>query len=51
MVQEIVKKHGAVELVTGVQFCPYCLSTNMEDSEKTVKCLDCGMGKNKSGRR
>jgi hypothetical protein len=50
MVQEIVKKH-AVELVTGVKFCPYCLSTNMEDSEKTVKCLTCGMGKNKSGKR
>jgi hypothetical protein len=50
MVQEIVKRNS-VELVTGITFCPYCLSTNVEETDTFTVCRDCGMGKNKSGRR
>lgn len=30
--------------------CPYCGSSNIENSEKEVKCSDCGMGKYKDAK-
>jgi transcription initiation factor TFIIIB Brf1 subunit/transcription initiation factor TFIIB len=33
------------------QKCPWCQGTNVEEDQNIVKCLDCGMGKYKSGRQ
>jgi DNA-directed RNA polymerase subunit RPC12/RpoP len=33
-----------------VNTCPYCGSANTENSEKEVKCFDCGMGKYKDSK-
>jgi len=30
--------------------CPYCGSSNIEDTGKEIKCLDCRMGKYKDGK-
>ncbi len=32
------------------QKCGSCGSTNLEENEDMVKCLDCGMGKYRAGR-
>ncbi len=32
------------------QKCSSCGSTNLEEDEDMVKCLDCGMGKYRAGR-
>jgi hypothetical protein len=29
---------------------PYCGSSNIENTDKEIKCLDCGMGKYKVGK-
>jgi hypothetical protein len=34
-----------------IKFCLNCGSTNIEENNETIKCLSCGMGKNKSGKR
>jgi transcription initiation factor TFIIIB Brf1 subunit/transcription initiation factor TFIIB len=34
-----------------VKICPYCGSSNIENTDKEIKCLDCGMGKYKDGKR
>ena len=37
-----------------VKDCPYCGSSNIESTEKEIKCLDCTMGKykeDKDGKR
>jgi hypothetical protein len=31
--------------------CPYCGSSNIENTDTEIKCLDCGMGKYKVGKR
>jgi len=30
--------------------CPYCGSSNIEETAQWIKCLDCGMGKYKVGK-
>lgn len=44
-------KSKRVEFVTGKQFCIYCLSERLRETESYVVCEDCGMGYNKNGRR
>ena len=34
-----------------VKNCPYCGSSNIENTDKEIKCLDCRMGKYKDGKR
>jgi hypothetical protein len=37
-----------------VKNCPYCGSSNIENTEREIKCLDCTMGKykeDKDGKR
>lgn len=51
MVEQSLVKRTQVEFITGKQFCPYCLSEEIEETELYIKCRTCGMGKNKSGRR
>ena len=52
---QINKKGNPVfELIPGMDapdICPYCGGLNMENTDEAVKCLDCGMGKYKAGRR
>jgi len=40
-----------VELVTGSEFCPHCLSKNITKTDSFEKCEDCGMGHYFKGRR
>lgn len=52
MQSTVQKKHNPqIELLTGSNFCPYCLSTNIEETDEFTVCRACGMGHNKKGRR
>ena len=46
---------NAVEFVTGLDLtkilCPHCGKPALEETAETIKCTNCGMGKNKSGKR
>jgi NADH pyrophosphatase NudC (nudix superfamily) len=41
--QKSVQKTQRLELVTGIKFCPKCLSKNIETTETDEKCKDCGL--------